>query len=48
MAVEHRIADIHMHVIPGVDDGAYDMEMSLEMIRQAVSQGVRTIFWMMV
>ncbi len=44
MAVEHRIADIHMHVIPGVDDGAYDMEMSLEMIRQAVSQGVRTIF----
>ncbi len=38
------ITDIHMHLIPGVDDGADSPEMSLEMIRLAMEQGVRTIF----
>ncbi|MCR5092972.1 MAG: hypothetical protein K6B72_03265, partial [Lachnospiraceae bacterium] len=33
-----------MHLIPGVDDGADSMKMSLEMIRLAREQGVRTIF----
>ena len=36
--------DIHMHLVPGVDDGALDMEMALSMIMRAQSQGVTRIF----
>lgn len=35
--------DIHSHIIYAVDDGAIDMEMSLEMIKQAYNQGIDTI-----
>ncbi len=35
--------DIHMHVIPNVDDGAWNMEMATEMLRSAYMQGVRSI-----
>ena len=38
------LTDIHMHVIPCVDDGARSMDEALDMIRLAVSQGVDTIF----
>lgn len=38
------IADIHMHVIPNIDDGAISMEMSLDMLKSAYLQGVRTVF----
>ena len=33
-----------MHVVPGVDDGSFDMKMSLEMLELAYEQGVRDIF----
>jgi protein-tyrosine phosphatase len=32
--------DFHTHVLPGVDDGSRNTEMSLEMLRIAASQGV--------
>ena len=32
--------DLHSHVLPGVDDGAQNLEDSLEMIRKAISQGI--------
>ncbi|MCW8109500.1 histidinol-phosphatase [Alteromonas ponticola] len=32
--------DVHSHIIPGIDDGARDMEMSLAMARQTVQAGV--------
>lgn len=35
--------DIHMHIIPGVDDGSRTLEMSEEMLHMAVSQGIDTI-----
>jgi ADP-ribosylglycohydrolase/tyrosine-protein phosphatase YwqE len=37
------VCDIHMHVIPSVDDGSESMEMSLAMLRSAYIQGVRTV-----
>ena len=35
--------DIHSHVLPGVDDGSADMEMSLEMLALAAESGVHTL-----
>ena len=35
--------DIHMHVIPGVDDGSGSMEESLTMLRSAAAQGVKAV-----
>lgn len=35
--------DIHMHVLPGLDDGAKDMDESLAMCRMAVADGVTCV-----
>ena len=37
------IIDFHTHVLPGVDDGARDVETSLEMLRQSARQGVQIL-----
>ena len=40
---ERKMIDIHMHLIPGVDDGAMDMEMALVMMIRAKEQGISRI-----
>ncbi|MBQ9058949.1 MAG: phosphoesterase [Atopobiaceae bacterium] len=35
--------DIHCHILPGVDDGARDMDMSLDMLEAAQQAGVTSI-----
>jgi protein-tyrosine phosphatase len=35
--------DIHCHLLPGIDDGAADLETSLAMARMAVEDGTSTI-----
>ena len=40
---ERNMIDIHMHLIPGVDDGAENMEMSLVMMARAMEQGISQI-----
>ncbi|WP_309118985.1 CpsB/CapC family capsule biosynthesis tyrosine phosphatase [Paenibacillus sp.] len=35
--------DIHCHILPGVDDGAKDMDMAVAMARIAAEDGIRTI-----
>jgi protein-tyrosine phosphatase len=35
--------DIHSHILPGVDDGARTMQDSVDMAKQAVSEGIDTI-----
>lgn len=41
---KRTMIDIHMHLMPGVDDGAENMEMALVMVHQAREQGIRHIF----
>ena len=36
--------DIHTHILPGVDDGAADMEQAMELVRMAYQNGTRTVF----
>ena len=36
--------DIHTHILPLVDDGATSFEMAIQMIKQEVNDGVKTIF----
>ena len=35
--------DLHCHILPGVDDGSKSLEMSLEMARLAVADGIKAI-----
>ncbi|MGJ0533703.1 tyrosine-protein phosphatase [Methylocystis sp.] len=35
--------DLHSHILPGLDDGAADLSVSLEMAREWVSDGVTTV-----
>ncbi|MFZ7095375.1 tyrosine-protein phosphatase [Luteimonas dalianensis] len=35
--------DLHHHLLPGIDDGAADLAMALEMARMAVADGIRTV-----
>lgn len=37
------MSDIHIHIIPGVDDGSWDMEMSLVLLKMAWVEGIRKI-----
>ena len=36
-------ADLHFHLLPGVDDGPGDMDASLELARRAVADGIGTV-----
>lgn len=38
-----NITDVHSHIIYGIDDGARNLNMSIEMLRNAYEQGVRNI-----
>lgn len=35
--------DVHIHILPGLDDGPRNMEDSLAMARQAVTDGIRAV-----
>ena len=35
--------DLHSHILPGIDDGAKTLEISLEMARMAVADGIHTM-----
>ena len=35
--------DLHTHILPGIDDGAKDLDMSLSMLRLQTTQGVDTV-----
>lgn len=38
-----NIFDIHCHIIPGIDDGSKDIEMSKKMLDMSYEQGVRSM-----
>ena len=35
--------DLHSHILPGIDDGARSLDISLEMARQAVADGTKVM-----
>ena len=43
MSSAFELADIHCHLMPYVDDGAYDEEESLELLKLEAAQGVGSI-----
>lgn len=38
-----KLIDLHCHILPGIDDGARDLETSLAMARMAVADGIEVI-----
>ena len=43
-AILSCMIDIHCHLLPGIDDGAQTLPISLDMARIAVADGITTIF----
>lgn len=39
----NKFIDMHCHIIPGVDDGASNIEESIEMLKTAYKEGIRYI-----
>jgi protein-tyrosine phosphatase len=37
------VIDLHAHILPGLDDGAADLEASVAMSLSAVAEGIRTV-----
>ena len=37
------MTDLHCHILPGMDDGAKDTTVSLELLRREYEDGVRNI-----
>ena len=42
--MNNPITDLHIHIVPKVDDGARDITMSLDMLQMAYDEGARNIF----
>lgn len=42
--VGNSMIDIHAHILPGVDDGAADWDVAMEMARQAADSGTHVIY----
>ena len=42
--MNNNLIDIHTHITPGVDDGADNLKMSLEMLRSEAEQGGSVVF----
>ena len=38
-----ELFDVHCHMVPGVDDGAADLEESLEMLKMQHEDGVLSL-----
>lgn len=38
-----RVVDVHIHILPGVDDGSQDMEETLAMLQKAYAEGITDI-----
>ena len=41
--MQYKVYDIHAHVVPGVDDGASDFNMAVDILRAAYNQGARSV-----
>ena len=41
--MKKQITDIHSHIVYGIDDGSTNLNMSVDMLRNASGQGVRNI-----
>ena len=37
------MTDLHCHILPGIDDGAKDVSISMELLRREYNDGVRNI-----
>ena len=40
----NKIVDLHMHVVPGIDDGSRSIEESLQMLNLVAKEGVTDVF----
>lgn len=41
--MSHSITDLHCHILPGIDDGAQDIEMTRALLEEELRQGVKHI-----
>jgi tyrosine-protein phosphatase YwqE len=41
MDIAQEMVDLHTHILPGIDDGAKNWEIAVEMVRMAAADGIR-------
>lgn len=41
--MNHRVIDLHSHVLPELDDGSSSLEESIALLRMEAEQGIRTV-----
>ena len=41
MEIAQEMVDLHTHILPGIDDGAKNWEIAVEMVRMAAADGIR-------
>ena len=42
--MDYTMTDIHMHIIPDVDDGPVDLNMAMSMLNIAWQEGINRVF----
>nr|WP_305068668.1 CpsB/CapC family capsule biosynthesis tyrosine phosphatase [Ligilactobacillus acidipiscis] len=41
----NNLVDLHCHILPAIDDGSPSLEASLELARQAVADGIDSLYF---
>ena len=42
--MSQNLVDLHCHILPGIDDGAKNLDVSMALLRKEVQDGVAGIY----
>lgn len=42
--MSQNLVDLHCHILPGIDDGARDLNISMALLRKEIQDGVAALY----